>query len=75
MVQAFVLINSQPGTEQGVFEKIKALSVVKEAHKIFGAYDIIAKIEEKDTEMLHETITRQIRQIEKVISTLTLIIL
>lgn len=70
-----MLINSQPGTEQGVFEKIKGLSVVKEVHKIFGAYDIIAKIEETNTAKLHETITRQIRQIDKVISTLTLIIL
>ena len=40
--------------------------------ELFGAYDILAKIESDTVEKLRETITWKIRKIEKIRSTLTL---
>jgi DNA-binding Lrp family transcriptional regulator len=45
---------------------------VKEVHGTFGAYDIIAKIENSDRDKLRETITWNIRKLQHVRSTLTL---
>ena len=42
--QAFVLINSEPGAEATVLKALEAISEVKEAHMIYGVYDIIAQV-------------------------------
>jgi DNA-binding Lrp family transcriptional regulator len=45
---------------------------IKEIHGTFGAYDIIAKIENLDRDKLRDIITWNIRKIKHVRSTLTL---
>ena len=40
MKQAFVLINSEPGAEATVLKALEAIPEVKEAHMVYGAYDI-----------------------------------
>ena len=42
--QAFVLINSEPGAEATVLKALEAIPEVKEAHMIYGVYDIIAQV-------------------------------
>ena len=72
METAYVLVNCDLGSEETVLEDLKHLDSVREVHGTFGAYDIIAKIENSEKEKLRETITWNIRKIEHVRSTLTL---
>jgi len=69
---AYVLINCDLGFEETILESLKHMESVKEVHGTFGAYDIIAKIENSDRDKLRETITWHIRKLEHVRSTLTL---
>lgn len=72
MSSAYVLINCELGSEEEIIDSLKHMESVKEVHGTFGAYDIIAKIENSDTDKLRETITWNIRKLERVRSTLTL---
>ena len=69
------MVNSQSGYEERVYEKLLGISGIKNVYRVFGAYDIILRIEEMDLESLHEKIVSRIRSIKEVSSTLTLIIL
>ncbi len=72
MATAYVLINCDLGSEQKVIDQIKPLDGIKEVKGVFGAYDILAKIESASSERLRETITWKIRKIDRIRSTLTL---
>ena len=75
MISAYILVNARTGAEDEAYKIITSIETIKEGFKVFGAYDIIVKVEEKDSSSLQEFITHKIRQIENVISTLTLLIL
>ncbi len=72
MPEAYVLINCDLGSEESVIEELKHVDTVKEVHGTFGAYDIVAKLASDKSETLRESITWQIRKINNVRSTLTL---
>jgi len=72
METAYVLVNCDLGSEENIIEDLKHIESVREVHGTFGAYDIIAKIENPDREKLRETIVWNIRKLEHVRSTLTL---
>lgn len=72
METAYVLVNCTLGSEEGILDSLKHMESVKEAHGTFGAYDIIAKVENSDRDKLRETITWKIRKLDNVRSTLTL---
>jgi DNA-binding Lrp family transcriptional regulator len=72
LATAYVLINCDLGSEESVISELKSIDGVAEVHGIFGAYDILAKVESKQVEALRETITWKIRKIPKIRSTLTL---
>ena len=75
MTLAFVLINVEVGTEREVLEKIKQIEEVKEAYMVYGTYDIIARLEAESLEKLREAVTKKIRQLDKVNSTMTMIVM
>ncbi|PIW33161.1 MAG: AsnC family transcriptional regulator [Nitrosopumilales archaeon CG15_BIG_FIL_POST_REV_8_21_14_020_37_12] len=72
MVTAFVLITTEFGKETDIIENLKHIDSVKEVHGTFGAYDVIAKVEHDKRERLREIIIWNIRKIDNVRSTLTL---
>ncbi|MDC8437951.1 MAG: Lrp/AsnC ligand binding domain-containing protein [Candidatus Nitrosotenuis sp.] len=72
MTTAYVLINCELGAEENVFSQLKAISKIKETRGVFGAYDIITKIEASSVEIVKEIIATQIRGIDRIRSTLTL---
>lgn len=72
MATAYVLINCDLGSEESVISELKSIEGVTEIHGIFGAYDVLAKVESKQVETLRETITWKVRKIAKIRSTLTL---
>jgi len=69
---AYVLMICEPGSDDYVVSQLKSIPAVKVAHGIFGSYDVIAKLEEDTEERLNNVITKQIRKMEKVRSTLSL---
>ena len=72
MESAYVLINCDLGSEDEIISSLKHIESIKEIHGTFGAYDIITKIENSDSDKIRETITLSIRKIKHVRSTLTL---
>ena len=66
-------MNVEPGAEDEVTKKLKELNSVKEAHAVWGPFDIIAKVEAHNREDLGKYIT-SIRQLRSVRSTLTLLV-
>jgi len=71
---AFVLINADLGAEEELVRELRGIDHVKEVYVVYGVYDIVAKIEADTMEKVKETITWKIRRLEKVRSTLTMIV-
>jgi len=74
MPMAFVLINSEIGSEEDVLAALKKIPNVKEANVVYGVYDIIAKVEADTMDRLKEVVTWHVRRLDKVRSTLTMIV-
>lgn len=75
MPSAYVLVNSEIGAEDTVLKDLKKIKNVKEAYTVYGVYDIIAKVEAETMDKLKEIITWNIRRLNKVRSTLTMIVI
>ncbi len=77
MPRAFVLINVESGLR--TIEVLKLLKVVEGRRGSllcqYGVYDLIIKIKADSMDELKELVTRRIRSISKVRSTLTLIMM
>lgn len=73
MPTAFVLVNAELGFEEAVLKKVLKNAEVKEAHLLYGLYDIIIKIEGESVEKIKNVVNNKIRGIEKIRSTLTMI--
>jgi len=101
LATAYVLINVEIGSEEEVLRNLDPISEVKEAHLVYGVYDIIAVIETEtmdpisevkeahlvygvydiiaviETETMQElkdTVSWKIRRLDKVRTTLTMIV-
>ena len=77
---AFVLINSNLGTDVEIIDKIKEFlnpqkDVSYEIQGVYGVYDIIIKISCQDSTKLRGIITNKLRKIENVQSTLTMMVI
>jgi DNA-binding Lrp family transcriptional regulator len=75
MPRAFVLINVESGSEDEVLKELKTIEGIEESYFSYGVYDIITKIRADTMEKLKDMVTRQIRALAKVRSTLTLIMM
>ncbi len=75
MPTAYVLINCDLGSEESIINEIRKIAGVEEIHGVYGVYDVIVKVKADDMEKLREIITWRIRRIEKVRSTLTMIVI
>jgi DNA-binding Lrp family transcriptional regulator len=74
LATAYVLINVEIGSEDEVLRNLDPISEVKEAHLVYGVYDIIAVIETETMQELKDTVSWKIRRLDKVRSTLTMIV-
>ena len=74
MESAYILMNSATGAEDVILKELTKLKNITEARTVYGAYDLIAKIEAENTSELKEIIGI-IRKLNKLRSTLTLIII
>ncbi len=71
--KAFVLINCEPGKEPSILEQLQKMESVVDAQGTYGVYDIVARIESDSQSQLDNIISDQIRKLDNVNSTLTLI--
>ena len=80
MPTAFVLVNSELSFDLEIIGKMKdILSAEKdlqyEIQGVYGVYDLVLKISSDDAPRLRKIITTQIRKIDKVQSTLTMMVI
>jgi len=74
MPVAFVLINTESGAETDVLKALKKVEGVDEAYNVYGVYDIIAKVSADTMDKLKDLVTWQVRRVDKVRNTLTMIV-
>jgi DNA-binding Lrp family transcriptional regulator len=74
MPMAYVLINTEIGSEHNVLEALKKVEGVEEAHNLWGVYDIIASIKTDTMDKLTAIITKKIETIANINAKLTMII-
>jgi len=77
---AFILLNSDLGSDQEIIVKLKEILGVEKGIKfevqgVYGIYDIVVKIEADNPDHLRSIITNKIRKIERVQSTLTMMVI
>jgi DNA-binding Lrp family transcriptional regulator len=72
---AFVLINTEIGSESEVLAALKKIDAVEEAYMVYGVYDVVAEVKADTMDKLKEIVTYQVRRLDKVRSTLTMIVI
>ena len=80
MPTAYVLINSDLGTDESIISKIKEIlndekDIEFTTQGVYGIYDVVLKISSDDTDILRNLITYKIRKINNVQSTLTMMVI
>ena len=77
---AYVLINSDLGTDVTIIAKIKEIltgrdDVQYQIQGVYGVYDIIIKLSSASSDVLKSIITNNIRKINNIQSTLTMTVI
>lgn len=75
LTKAYVLINSELGSEEKLIEDIKKIEGVTQADRVYGVYDLIAQVEAESSDRLKQIVTGTIRRMSGVRSTLTMIVI
>ena len=80
MPTSFVLINSNLGTDVEIIARIKEMMLAQDDVKleiqgVYGVYDIILKLSSNDSTKLRSIVTNDIRKINDVQSTLTMMVI
>ncbi|MDH3677154.1 MAG: Lrp/AsnC ligand binding domain-containing protein [Nitrosopumilus sp.] len=79
MPTAYVLLNSDLGSDSSIIDEIKQIlqdeDVKFEVQGVYGVYDIVLKLSSDNAENLRAIITNKIRKIGKVQSTLTMMVI
>jgi DNA-binding Lrp family transcriptional regulator len=71
---AFVLLNTNVGSEFDVLRELRKVKGIQEASALYGIYDIIAQVKSESMESLRRTITWDIRKMDSVSATLTMMV-
>jgi DNA-binding Lrp family transcriptional regulator len=72
METAYVFLNCDPGYEETIIKDLKRIDSISEVCGLYGEYDIIAKVENSERDKLRKIIMWNIRKLQHVRSTLTL---
>ncbi len=79
MPTAYVLLNSDLGSDESIINEVKQIlaeeDVTSEVQGVYWVYDIVLKLTSYDAEKLREIITNKVRKISKVQSTLTMMVI
>ncbi len=72
-MKAYVLINTELGKEPEITKALQGAKEVKKVYSLYGIYDIIVEVEADTMDKVKEIVFNQIRRLENVKSTITLI--
>ena len=80
MATAFVLINSDLGSDETIISEAKNIlsdqsEIQYEIQGVYGVFDVVLKIISEDAANLRSVITNKIRRIPQVQSTLTMMVI
>ena len=75
MAEAFVLINVALGKEEEVLDMLRNIEGISLVSCVFGAYDIVTKVQATELLVMRSIITEMKRKIEHIRSTLALMII
>ena len=75
MAKAFVAVHCQKGKENQVIRALMEIKGISDVTGVLGLYDVIIKIESDDTLKLEEIITKKVRTVPYVLTTMTLIVI
>ena len=75
MALSYVLMNVELGAEEKILKEVRNMPNVKECNRVYGVYDMIAKIEADSMDELKEIISWKIRRLGGIRSTLTTIVM
>ena len=75
MPTAFVMINTELGSEKEVLDEIRKIDAIKESYIVYGVYDMVAKISADTMDKLKEIVTWNVRTLDKVRATLTMVVI
>ena len=75
MPVAFVLINAELDSEKYIIEQLNKLECVINVDSVYGVYDLVIKIEANTMEEVKNIISYNVRRINHVRSTLTMIVI
>ena len=74
MTLAYILINTEIGSDAKVTNDLNKVDEVKEVYGVYGVYDLIVRVEAETLEKLKTVISDSIRTLENVRTTLTMIV-
>lgn len=72
LAQAYVVIHSKKGEEFSTLKNLSHIPEVKEADVVFGLYDVICKVEASENNALDLVLTKAIRLLPNIGSSMTL---
>jgi DNA-binding Lrp family transcriptional regulator len=67
-----VVIHTEKGEEYAVLKSLSQIPEIKEADVVFGFYDVLCKIESPDYASLETVITKAIRSLPHIKTSMTL---
>jgi DNA-binding Lrp family transcriptional regulator len=73
MMKAYILVSLVPGLEANTISQISALPGVEETDLVFGRWDVVVQVQSKNIPDLSRMIINQIRGLQGVHATETLI--
>jgi len=71
MVNAFILLKVEKEETDNVLNKLWEFDVIREAYKVRGEYEIIARIKTQTVRELHEFVSNKMKNIKGVKNTST----
>lgn len=72
MNRAFVLVNTDLGSEAEVQSELKKVEGIVGAYQVFGLYDLVVEVEVESDQKLKDIIFSRIRALKHVRSVITL---
>jgi len=72
-ILAFIMMNVKVGTDRDTVTRLRVLKGVKEVYEVYAVYDIVAIVEAATMAELNELVNSEIRKIDTVTSTNTII--
>ncbi len=75
MSKAFVAIHCETGKESPVIRKLMEIRGISEVTGTLGLYDVIVKVEATDSLTLEKIITKEVRKVPHVLTTMTLMVI